>query len=169
MVNTVVPFTNEFASLRQAMDRLLDDAFVGGPFRTLWSRTGSAAQAMPLDVYATEDEVVILAAVPGLRPEDLEITAHQSTVTLSGKVVDVAEAEEAKNATWFLHELWSGEFRRSLTLPFEVDADRAQATFERGVVRIVMPKAEQAKPRRIAIGGTSAQAIGAWTQSPAGS
>ena len=161
MVNTLVPFDTEFSTLRQAMDRLLDGAVVGAPFRTLWSRTG---QAMPLDVYATEDQVVILAAVPGVQPEDLEITAYQNTVTLSGTIADVAEGEEAKDATWYLRELWSGQFRRSLTLPFAVDADRAQASFEQGVVRIVLPKAEQAKPRKIAIQGVRAQAIGAGGQ-----
>ena len=165
MVNTLVPFGTEFSTLRQAMDRLLDDAVVGAPFRTLWSRTG---QAMPLAVYATEDQVVILAAVPGMRPEDLEVTAYQNTVTLSGKIADVAEGEEAKNATWYLRELWHGQFRRSLTLPFEVDADQAQASFEHGVVRIVLPKAEQAKPKKIAIAGLGAQAIGGGSQAGTG-
>jgi HSP20 family protein len=161
MVNTLVPFGTEFGTLRQAMDRLLDEAFVGSPFRTVWSRTGSPIQAMPLDVYATENEVVVLAAVPGMRPEDLEITVHQNTVTLSGTVADVAESEEAKDATWYLQELWSGHYRRSLTLPVEVDADQAQASFEHGILRIRLPKAEQAKPRKIAITGGSAQTIGA--------
>ena len=169
MVNTLVPFGTEFSTLRQAMDRLLDDAFVGGPVRTVWSRSGVAPQALPLDVYATEDEVVILAAVPGMRPEDLEVTAHQNTVTLSGTVADVAESDEAKNATWYLHELWSGQYRRSLTLPFEVDADRAQASFAHGVVRIALPKAEQAKPKKIEIrpAGTP-QAIASETPSAGG-
>jgi HSP20 family protein len=168
MVNTLVPFGTELSTLRQAMDRLLDDAFVGAPFRTLWSRTGSPVQGMPLDVYATEDEVVVLAAVPGMRPEDLEVTAHQNTITLSGTVGDPAESEEAKGATWYLHELWSGQYRRSLTLPVAVDADKARATFEHGVVRIVLPKAEQAKPRKIAIQGGNAQAIGAGSQAGTG-
>ena len=165
MVNTLVPFGTEFGTLRQAMDRLLDEAVVGSPFRTTWSRAGNGIQSMPLDVYATENEVVILAAVPGMRPEELEVTAFQNTITLSGKVADVAESEEAKGATWYLRELWSGQFRRSLTLPFAVDPDKAQATFEHGVVRIVLPKAEQAKPKKIAITGGNAQAIGAGSQS----
>ena len=165
MVNTLVAFGTEFGTLRQAMDRLLDEAFVGRPFRTIWSRGGNTIQPMPLDVYATENEVVILAAVPGMRPEDLEVTAFHNTVTLSGTVADVAESEEAKNATWYLRELWGGQYRRSLTLPFAVAPDKAQATFEHGVVRIVLPEAEQAKPRKIAIQVGSAQAIGAGSQS----
>ena len=160
------PLTQEFMNLRQAVDQLLDEAFVGSPFRTVWSRTGNgrATWPLPLDVYATNDEVVILAAVPGMRPEDLEISFHQGTVILSGKIANVAESEEAKNATWYVHELWRGNFRRTVALPFEVNADQAEATFEHGIVRITLPKAEQAKPKRIAIrGAESARAVTAGT------
>lgn len=153
----VSPFV--YSPLSQTMDRLFDEAVFGGPVRSLWSRgAGSAVvQPMPLDVYATENEVVLLAAVPGMRSEDLEITAHQNTVTLSGRVASAAESEEAKGATWYVHELWSGQYRRSITLPFEIDAGQAQATFEGGIVRVVIPKAERAKPTRIALstGGSS--------------
>ena len=160
MVNTFEPLV----SLRQAMDQLFDESFVGAPYRTLWSRGGVEGgwSGMPLDVYATNDQVVILAAVPGLRPEDLQITFQQGTLLLSGQIGSVADTEEAKNATWYLHELPHGQFRRSVTLPFPIDADQAQATFEHGVVRIVLPKAEAARPKTIPIsaGGTT-QAVGA--------
>ena len=163
MVNT--PVANEFVGLRQAMDQLLNESFVGSPFRTLWSRggtgTGGTILPLPLDVYATEQEVVVVAAIPGMRPEELQVTYNQGTLTLSGTIQNVAEGEEAKGATWYAHELWSGQFRRSLSLPFEVDADHANASFEHGIVRIVLPKAETAKPKTIAIkAGASAQAIG---------
>ncbi len=163
MVNT--PLSNEFVGLRQAMDQLLNESFVGSPVRTLWSRggtgAGTAAFPLPLDVYATENEVVVVAAIPGMRPEELQVTYNQGTLTLSGTIQNVAEGEEAKGATWYAHELWSGQFRRSLSLPFEVDADHADATFAHGIVRIVLPKAEAAKPKTIAIkAGTSTQAIG---------
>ncbi len=162
MVTT--PLSNEFVGLRQAMDQLLNESLVGSPFRTLWSRgTGNAGAIfpLPLDVYATEQEVVVVAAIPGMRPEDLQVTYNRGTLTLAGTIRNVAEGEEAKGATWYAHELWSGQFRRSLSLPFEVDADHADATFEHGIVRIALPKAETAKPKTIAIkAGTSAQAIG---------
>jgi len=149
------PLTQEFMNLRQAVDRLFDEAFVGSPFRALWSRAeasnGATTWALPVDVYATNDEVVVLAAAPGMRPEDLEISFHQGTLVISGKIADVAASEDAKGATWYLHELPRGTFRRVVTLPFEIDSDRAQATFEHGIVRIVLPRAEQSKPKRIAI------------------
>src|SRR5215211_1302007 len=130
----------EFVSLRDAMNQLLEDSFTS--FRPIWqgSRNGGTAQPLPLDVYATGDEVVVIAAAPGMRPEDLEITIHQGTVVLSGTVGNVAEAEEAKGATWYLHELPHGQFRRAITLPFEVDQTRADATFADGIVKIRLPK-----------------------------
>src|SRR4051794_7356502 len=139
------PFLSDFVALRDTVDRVVNDAFGAAPFQTLWSRGGvggTVVQTMPLDVYATDNEAVILAAVPGLGPDDLEITVHQNTVTLSGKVGSVTETEEAKGATWYIHELGSGLYRRSITLPFQIDTDQVQATFEHGIVKVTVPKAE---------------------------
>lgn len=164
-MNGISPLSQEFVGLRQAMDRLLDDSFVGSPSRALWSRgggTGSASAPLPLDAYATQDAFVITAAVPGLRPEDLEVTYNNGAVVLSGTVGDVAETEEATGATWYLRELWHGRFQRAIAPPFEVDPGQAEAAFEHGVLRITLPKAAHAKPQKIAVtvgGGT--QAIGA--------
>lgn len=162
MIHTQEPFV----SLRQAMDQLVNESFVGGaPFRTLWSRGGATSgtgwSGMPLDIYATNDEVVVLAAVPGVQPDDLEVSYQDGTLLLSGTLPNVAESEETQGATWYLHELPAGTFRRAVSLPFAIDADKAQATFAHGIVRIVLPKAEAAKPRKIsiAVGGTN-QAIG---------
>jgi HSP20 family protein len=152
------------SALFPALDQLFDEPFFGGPFRSAWSRgamPSPSVQPMPLDVYATPDHAVILAAVPGMRSDSLDVTVHQNTVTISGAVQDVTQSAEAKQATWYLHELWSGKYQRSVTLPFELDAGRATASFESGIVRVVLPKAEQAKPKKIQITpGEAAQAIG---------
>ena len=162
MVSTF-PLMQDFVSLRDAMDQLLEDSFTAG--RGQRGTSGAVARPMPLDVYATQDEAVVVAAVPGMSPEDLEVTINQGTVTLSGRIGNVAESEEAKGATWYLHELWHGQFRRAVSLPFEVDAAKTEATFEHGILRIRLPKAEQAKPKKIEIkAGGSAQAIGAGAQ-----
>jgi len=161
------PVGQEFVSLRDAMDQLWNESFVSGPFRTLWTRPGGPAYGrgtpLPLDVYATEDAFVIVAAVPGLRPQDLEVTFNQGTVVLSGTIGNVADTEEAKNATWYLHELWHGRFQRAVTPPFEVDPSQAEASFENGILRIWLPKAEHAKPQRIEVqvAGARTEAIGA--------
>ncbi len=159
------PLSSDFVHLRDAMQQLLQDSFVpSGGARYGWS-TGSRAMARPLalDVYATPEEAVVIAAVPGMSPENLEITYTQNTLTLSGSVPSAAESEQGQNATWFLRELWAGQFQRTVTLPFEVDASKAEATFEHGIVRITLPKAEWAKPHKIAIraGAGQQEAIGA--------
>ena len=152
MVNTHEPFV----SLRQAMDQLLNESVVGTP----WAQGATAVGAMPLDVYATNDEVVVLAALPGLHPEDLDVSVQQGTLVLSGRIASAAESAEATGATWFLRELPRGTFRRAVGLPFAVDAAQAQATLEHGVLRIVLPKAAAAKPRTIPLTvGGSTQAI----------
>ena len=162
------PLAQEFVGLRNAMDQLLNESFVGGPYRTLWSRgrggNGTTYAPLPVDVYATDDAFVITAAVPGMRPEDLEVTYTNGAVVLSGAIGDVAEAEEAKGATWYLRELWHGRFQRAITPPFEVDPGQAEAAFENGILRITLPKAAHAKPQKIAVtAGGGTQAIGSGT------
>lgn len=145
------PFGQDFVVLRDAMNQLLEESFVPSRGSRSSAANGTMVRPLPLDVYATQDEAVIIAAVPGMSPQELEVTIDQNVVTLSGTVPTAAESEQGKGATWYLHELWSGQFRRSVTLPFEVDAAKADASFENGIVRIVLPKAERAKPHRIAV------------------
>ena len=165
------PLSSDFVLLRDAMNQLLTDSFVpSGGGRSGWSngtRNGTTARPMPLDVYATPDEAVVIAAVPGMTPEQLEITYTQNTLTLSGSVPSAAESEQGKGATWYVRELRSGRFQRTVTLPFEIDASQAEATFEHGIVRITLPKAEWTKPQKIAIkaGSSQQEAIGAGSSS----
>lgn len=133
------------------MDELLNESFTGTPYRTAWSRRGATMYPLPLDVYMTKDEVVVLAAAPGLQPDQLQITYNQGTLQLSGTIQNVADSGESKDATWYVHELWSGQFQRAVTLPIEVDIDRAEASFEHGIVKIVLPKSEQVRPKSIPI------------------
>jgi HSP20 family protein len=167
MVNTF-PFGSDVVQLRQAMQELLQESFVpSGGSRYSWGTGARAmARALPLDIYATPDEAVVIAAVPGMSPENLEITYTNNTLTLSGTVPGAVDSEQGQNATWYMHELWSRQFQRTVTLPLEVDPAQAQATFEHGIVRITLPKAEWAKPQKIAIkAGGGQQAIGAGASS----
>jgi HSP20 family protein len=153
MVNRVPSLMDEFVSLRDSMDRMFGESSVA-PLRGLWSGgwgSGNGRMTLPLDVYATKDEVVIIAAVPGIPAEEIEITINQNTITLTGKTPNVASSEEAKDATWYLHELQHGAFQRSITLPIEVDAANADASCEHGILRLRLPKAEAAKPRQIKV------------------
>ncbi len=160
------PLGSEFVHLREAMHQLLQDSFVPSGGSRYGTRPGPGTRAMrwpvPLDVYATPEEAVVIAAVPGMSPEHLEITYSQNALTLSGSVPSAAESEQGQGSTWYLRELWSGQFQRTVTLPFEVDASKAEATFENGIVRIALPKAEWTKPQKIAIkAGSGQEAISA--------
>jgi len=162
MVNRMPSLLDEFVSLRDAMDRAFTESCIA-PHRGLWPGgwgNGTGRMPLPLDVYATKDEVVIIAAVPGIQAEQIEITINQNTVTLTGSTPNVASSEEAKDATWYLHELPHGAFQRSVTLPIEVDPAKADATCEHGILRLRLPKAETAKPRQIKVrvGGPAIEA-----------
>ena len=141
----VSSIAGDMISLRSAMDRLFNESFIPN------QNAGDGRGMMPLDVYATENEIVVIAAVPGLNPDDIRITVEKNTLTLSGTIPNVAEAEDTKNASWYLHELPYGTFERSLTLPLELDANRAEATFENGMLRLTLPKAETEKPKQIKV------------------
>lgn len=108
-----------------------------------------ARSLLPIDVFATGDDVIVLASVPGMNPDEIAISVEKNVVTLSGKIANASESADVQGSTWFLHELPHGDFKRSLQLPFEVDADRAEATFENGLLRLTLPKKESAKPRQI--------------------
>lgn len=136
------PF-GELMSLRQAMDRLFDDDFV----RPL--RSGlQDGPSLPLDVTTSADELLIEAALPGIKPEDVDITIENGTLTVTGKTADERRAEDA---SYLVQEIRRGTFSRSVTLPNGLEPDKATATFEHGVLTLRIPKAEQVKPRQIRI------------------
>jgi HSP20 family protein len=149
----VSTLAGDMISLRSAMDRLLNESFIPGQMRSFWSdqANGSSRTMLPLDVYATDDAFVVLAAIPGINPDELQITIDKNTLTLSGEVANVADAENTKGATWYVHELQHGSFERSVTLPATLDASRADATFENGMFRLTLPKAESEKPKQIKV------------------
>ena len=141
------PF-GELMTLRQAMDRLFDDDY--RPFR--WMSGGVDGPALPLDVTTTEDAVTIEAALPGIKPEDVDITVENGTIRISGKTADERKAEEG---SYVLQEIRRGSFSRTVTLPNGLEPDKASATFEHGILRLEIPKAEQLKPRQIKISAVS--------------
>jgi HSP20 family protein len=141
------PF-REAISLRDAMNTLLQESFIRPT--SLLGQDGSAV--LPLDVSETENEFVIKASLPGVKPEDVPITVHGNTLTIRGE--SKAE-EEKKGERWQLRERRFGTFQRSVTVGTAVDADKAQAHYEHGVLTLTLPKAEGAKPRQIKVGVTA--------------
>jgi HSP20 family protein len=129
--------------MQQAMDRLFDEAWEG---RAAGWRRGARAAALPVDVYHTADELVILASVPGLNPEDVEITIEGDTLTIKGETKPPLE-----NVDYQIQERRFGPFGRTLTLNIPVQADQAEAVFEKGVLTLTIPKAEELKPKVIKV------------------
>jgi len=137
--------------LRQVMDRLLEDAFVMPR-----AGDGQGWGGPVLNVYEEADQLTVEAQLPGLKPDDLDISVEQSVLTISGQIT---HEEERKERNYLVREHRSGRFSRSLRLPATYDADACTANFEDGVLKLVFPKSEAAKPRRIAIGGASQPAM----------
>jgi HSP20 family protein len=132
----------DLLSLRQAMDRLFEESFVNP--RTWQFGEG---QLVPVDVYATNDHVVVEALLPGVKPEEVDITVEGNTLTLAG---DTSSSIPDRDGL-LLQEIRRGRFARTLTLPAGLEADKATATFEDGILTLRIPKSEQVKPRQIKI------------------
>ena len=138
------PFT-ELMSLRQAMDRLFEDSFVR-PSRALDAFGEVAAPA--LDIYQTPSEIVVKAALPGVKPEDISVDITGETLTVKGE----SKAEqEAKREDYLYQERRYGSFSRSVVLPNGLKSDKAEATMEDGVLTLTIPKAEEVKPKKISV------------------
>jgi HSP20 family protein len=102
----------------------------------------------PLNLWTGEQGAVLTAALPGVEPDDLEITVHQDTLTLKGKRgPDVADGEVA----WHRRERRHGPFGRTVALPFSVDSEHVQASLEDGILTLMLPRHESERPKRIAI------------------
>ena len=133
----------QMMTLREAMDRLFDDAFT----RPL-SMAGNGWAVPAVDMYQTDNEVVVKAALPGMKAEDVQLNVTGEMLTIKG---EIKQKEEVKEKAYHLREQRWGMFERSVILPTEVVADKAKADFENGILTIAIPKAEEAKPKTISI------------------
>ena len=130
----------ELVSLREAMDRLLEESLAERQVR----REGEAR--LPIDVYTTPTEIVVRAPVPGVAPEDVEVTLEGDTLTIRAEVPAPLE-----NVEYIFQECPCGRFSRVLTLNVPVDVENIQATFEHGLLTLTLPKASPAQPKTIKI------------------
>ncbi len=142
----LVPF-NAFEAtmpLREAVNRLFEESFGGPRFEYLTRRT------FPVNIYETEDkqQYVIEAALPGFKPEEVQITAVGDTLIISAAK---AEEEKVEKGTYVGRERYEDEASRTFTLPAYIDAEKVEAIFEHGILKLYIPKAEEAKPKQIPI------------------
>jgi HSP20 family protein len=134
------------------MDRLFEESFVSP--RT-WQFGDE--QSVPMDVYASDDEVVFQAILPGVKPEEVDITVEGTTLTIAG---DTTVTADGKEGSLLLQEIRRGRFMRTLSLPAGLEPDKATATFEDGILTLRIPKAERLKPRQIKITTEQARSTG---------
>jgi HSP20 family protein len=136
---------DEMSSARREMDRVFDRFFnQSAPAQ------GLAVWAPAVDVRETNDELHVSAELPGLKLEDVNVTVENGVLTISGeKKQEVQEGKE--EGEYYLVERRYGRFERSFTLPRSVSADKVKARFENGILTVSLPKAEEAKPRRVQI------------------
>jgi HSP20 family protein len=151
------PF-REAISLRDAMNTLFQESFVRPG--NLSATNGHST--LPLDVSETEDAFVVKASLPGIKPDDVQITVQGDMLTIRG---ESKEEEEKKDERWHVRERRFGSFQRSVSLPTPVNSDAAQARYEHGVLTLTLPKSEAAKPRQIKIGAKAQTQVGANTGS----
>jgi len=138
------PF-RDLVSLREAMDRLFEESVVRSEGAALAPRvTGTLA----LDVYETDNDVVVKASVPGVDPEDLDISITGETLTIKG---ETRTEEEVEEEDYIYRERRYGAFSRSAAIPTSVEADEAEADFEDGILTLRLPKAEKVKPKAIKV------------------
>ncbi|OAQ21152.1 Hsp20/alpha crystallin family protein [Thermosulfurimonas dismutans] len=131
--------------LRREIDRIWDEFFGRTQFPERWERF---EWAPAVDVSETEEAVVVRADVPGLEPEDLEISLSGNFLTIKGEKKQ--EREEKKENFYRMERLY-GSFVRSIELPAEVEADKVEATYKNGVLKIVLPKKAEAKGKTIKV------------------
>jgi HSP20 family protein len=154
------PFS-EFTPLRHMMNQLLEDAWVRPP--SFWSEGsqggfGHVGQ-FAFDLYETENAFVITAALPGLKPEDVDLSVQGNVLTISGELKP--DEREGEGRSYHTRERRYGKFTRQVALPTGIKGEAIQATLEHGVLTLHVPKAEEMKPRRIQVtAGASTPQIG---------
>jgi len=142
--SAMTPSLNRWATLRDDLDTLLEMPFLNGGARQAQLFTGWTPA---LDLYQNNDNVVAVVELPGMQKEDIEISLQDGMLTIAGERKSETSTEDKATRT----ERFSGKFRRSVTLPTRVDANKVNATYKDGILTVTLPKADDAKPKQIQV------------------
>ncbi len=132
----------DMITMRQAVDRMLDETFARGT-----ETRGTGAWLLPMDAYITDEAIVIRADVPGIKPEEIEITLEGDTLAIRGEI----RREDDSQRKYVLLERPTGKFERTLNINTPIDHERVEASFKDGVLTLTLPKADTIKPRQITV------------------
>jgi len=138
----------ELEEMRKDMDRLFEDFFAPVTRRRRWLKPEVGVVVPNIEMYDRKNEIVLKAELPGVHKEDIDLTITKDSLTLKG---EVKKEEEVKEEDYYACERSYGSFTRTIALPVEVDSEKAKASFKNGVLEIVLPKREEAKPKEIKI------------------
>jgi HSP20 family protein len=134
----------DVVTVRDAVDRLFDERFL----RPIWQWDGEREAVPALDLFTTQEAVIAKVALPGVKPEDVDVTIADDLVTVHGSY----EAQKETTEAGYLHkELSRGSFSRSFALPTAVKADAATASFKDGLLTLTLPKTEEVKPKHVKV------------------
>ncbi len=136
------PF-RDVVTLREAMDRLMED---GGPSRRQTMENRERRFRLPIDAYVTPEDIVIVANMPGVKPEDVDIMLEGDTLTIRAD-----RPAPLENVNYVIQERSYGTYQRTLSINVPVDADKAEARFDNGLLTLTIPKAEAARPKQIQV------------------
>lgn len=137
------PF-EELGSFRNEMDRLWNRFLGERPF----GRTFTEEWLPSIDVTETKDNLLIMAELPGLEAKDVNVSVSGDILTIKG---EKKKEEEEKDEHYYHCERYCGSFQRSFRLPVNIEADKVEATFDKGVLKVTLPKPEEAKKKKIEI------------------
>ena len=142
--STPWPALDRWSNLRDELNSFFDM-----PFWSSFGRTGQlfTGWSPALDLYESGNHLVAVVELPGMRKEDIDISLHDGTLTISGE----HKRESTKGETAQRTERYVGTFRRSITLPTRVDSSTVSATYQDGILKVTLPKAEEAKPKQIQV------------------
>ena len=143
----------EMVSMRDAVNSLLQESFVQP--NGAWVERGAATFALPLDITEAENDFVVKASLPGIRPEDVQTTVLGDTLTIRAE----SKVEEENGHNWLLRERRAGSFQRTVSMGTPINADMASAQFDNGVLTLTLPKSEQARPKQIKLGSSKVEPV----------
>jgi len=136
------PSIGRLTDLRDEIDRLFDLPLAGLTQTSPWMSGWTPA----LDVYEDKDHFTVKAEVPGMRKEDIDVSLHEGTLTISG---ERKEESETKEGGLYRSERYFGRFQRAVGIPTSVMGDKVKAEYRDGILTVTLPKAEESKPKQI--------------------
>ena len=148
-MSNMVPFEpfRDMMSLRDAMNRLFEESFLRPGF--FGGNEQPSGLGTPVDVYETDESIVLKAAVPGINPDDIDVSITGDVLTIKGEFKPEDQPETQRN--YLRQEGRFGNFCRQLTLPAAINTDSVSAPFENGILTLDMPKREEIKPKSVKI------------------